>query len=300
METLPQLDRHSSPDPEPIIVDPAAELTEGPVWDPQRNRLLWVDITRGLVHESDWASGARRTWHVGDFVGSAAPRADGGVVVADGLGFAFLDEDTAAPVERIASILPVGHRMNDGACDPEGCFWAGSMAVDARQGAGALYRLSREGAVEKMLDGLTISNGLAWSRRQSRMYFVDSGTNGVDVFDWQGDGLLGERRRFVAIPSADGAPDGITIDREDCLWVALWDGWSVRRYSPDGELLCSIELPVAQVTSCAFGSPDLGDLYITTAAHDLSAADRDVQPLAGTVFRVRPGVFGLPTPAYEG
>lgn len=282
--------------PEPFVVDTDAELTEGPVWDGPRGRLLWVDITAGRVHSIDIETARRELWQLDHEVGAVAPCAGGGLVIADRMGFARLDEKPT----RLSDVVEPGLRMNDGACDPTGCFWAGTMAFDERPGAGALYRLSTDGSVQEMLGGVTISNGIGWSRDGARMYYVDSGVQSVEVFDWQPGAALGRRRRLVVLPAAAGTPDGLAVDAEDCLWVAFWGGWAVRRYSPEGELLSEVGLPVARVTSCAFGGEKLDELFITTAAHGLSEQERREQPLAGAIFRCRPGVRGLETFAYAG
>jgi sugar lactone lactonase YvrE len=274
-----------------------ARLSEGPVWDAERGRLLWVDIMLGRVHALAPDSGAEQRWQLDRHVGAVAPRAGGGLVVADEHGFSLLEEDPAAPAQPLADLLGPGLRMNDGACDPLGRFWAGSMAYDETPGAGHLYRLEGTGQATPVLANVTISNGLGWSPDESRMYFADSGEGRVDAFDWPS---FTGRRTVIEIPGSLGVPDGLAVDAEGAIWVAVWGGGCVRRYGGDGVLLGAIELPVAQVTSCAFGGPDLDELYITTAAHDLSPDDRRSQPLAGAVFRCRPGVRGLPATPYAG
>jgi sugar lactone lactonase YvrE len=191
--------------------------------------------------------------------------------------------------------------MNDGKCDAAGRFWAGTMALDERGGAGALYRLDPDGHVETMIDGVTISNGLDWSDDGRLMYFIDTPTQSVDVFDFDlASGRIANRRSFARIDPVDGAPDGLTLDAEGFVWVALWGGSRVRRYAPDGALDSIVRVPATYVTSCAFGGADLGDLYITTARIKLSEADRASQPLAGGLFRARPGVRGRPPHRFSG
>jgi sugar lactone lactonase YvrE len=217
-------------------------------------------------------------------------------------GFALLDRQTkdlqlVCPVERDRT----AHRMNDGKCDSSGRFWAGTMALDMSPGAGALYRLGTDLQAVQMLPEVSVSNGLAWSRDDRTMYFVDSGTNGVDVFDYTPEsGLIDHRRRLLDIAPGDGLPDGMAIDAEGFLWIALWDGWAVRRYTPDGTLDLVVELPTAQITSCTFGGEDLDELYITSASDGLPEWQRREQPHAGAIFRVRPGVVGLPTHKFAG
>jgi sugar lactone lactonase YvrE len=183
--------------------------------------------------------------------------------------------------------------MNDGACDRAGRFWAGTMALDERPGAGALYRLDRDGRVETMLRPVTISNGIDWTGDDRRMYFIDSPTQSVDLFDFDATtGAIANRRTFVRIPPDAGVPDGLTVDAGEGVWVALWGGGAVHRYTPDGALDCVVRLPVTHPTSCAFGGDDLRDLYITTAAIALDARERERQAHAGGLFRCRPGFVG--------
>jgi sugar lactone lactonase YvrE len=183
-------------------------------------------------------------------------------------------------------------RMNDGACDQQGRFFCGSMAYGAAPGRGALYRLDPDGTVHPVHSGITISNGIGWSPDGSRAYYVDSGTGRVDVCSPD----LVERRPFVTVPETTGTPDGLTVDADGGVWVALWGGSAVHRYSPDGELDQVVSLPVAQVSSCAFGGEDLDTLFITTSREGLS----DPEPAAGALFAVQPGTKGLPTLTFAG
>ncbi|HKE98640.1 MAG TPA: SMP-30/gluconolactonase/LRE family protein [Actinomycetes bacterium] len=277
-----------------VVVDARARLGEGPAWDARSGELIWVDILAGRVHRFDPASGADRFVEVGRHVGVAVPRAAGGLLLAVRGGFAVLGDDgTLAPVADVEADRP-GNRMNDGKCDPRGRLWAGTVADDERPGAGALYRLDPDRSVHRMLGGVSISNGLAWSADGATMYYVDSPSQGVDAFDYDpGSGAIARRRRVVSIPRRDGTPDGMAIDDDGCLWVALWGGGRVRRHTPDGRPDAQVELPASQVTSCAFGGPDRGDLYVTSAARGLAG-----EPLAGALFRCRPGVRGpLAVPA---
>jgi sugar lactone lactonase YvrE len=183
--------------------------------------------------------------------------------------------------------------MNDGSCDASGRFWAGTMALDERPGAGTLYRLSGDGHVETVLRPVTISNGLDWTDDDERMYFVDTATGCVDVFDFDAAaGAISNRRTFVRIAPEQGAPDGLTVDAEGCVWVSLWGGGAVHRYAPRGTLECVVRLPVTHPTSCAFGGNDLRELYITTAAIALTERERARQTNAGDLFRCRPGPAG--------
>jgi sugar lactone lactonase YvrE len=192
-------------------------------------------------------------------------------------------------------------RMNDGKCDPAGRFWAGTMALDKRRGAGALYRLDADGRVHRMLDEVSISNGLDWSNDGRLMYYVDTPTRSVDVFDFDvATGAIANRRSLARVEPDEGWPDGLTLDADGYIWVALWCGAAVRRYAPDGTLDRVVAVPTTYPTSCAFGGSDLGDLYITTAATALTPDERLREPLAGGLFRCRPGVHGRPAHRFGG
>lgn len=283
-----------------LVLDARAELGEGPVWDPGREQLIWVDITRNAVHRFDPVTEADEEQDAGQPVGAAAMRAQGGLILAVRDGFALLDAKGLTVIAGTEADV-AGNRMNDGKVDPMGRFWAGTMAVDMRVGAGALYRLDPDHGVHTMLTGLTISNGLGWSPDSRSMYFVDSGSGGVDVFDHDPEtGAIRNRRRLIDVDGSTGVPDGMAVDVEGFLWVVLWGGGVVHRYAPDGALAGIVRLPVSQVTSCAFAGRDLGDLYITSASAGLSPQQRAQEPHAGGVFHCRPGVPGQAPTLYRG
>jgi sugar lactone lactonase YvrE len=280
-----------------LVLDAHAQVGEGPVWDDASGTLVWVDIMGNTVHRYDPATGRDRTIDVGQPVGAAVLRHDGnGLVLALRDGFGMLDEGSGQ-IQLVAAVeadVPT-NRMNDGKCDPGGRFWAGTMAFEVTPGVAALYRLDPELQVNRMLSGVTLSNGLGWSPDGRQMYYIDSTTRGLDVFDFEpADGSLGERRRLITIPPGEGLPDGMTVDAEGGLWIALHGSGSIRRYMPDGRVDRVVRVPPKMVTCCTFGGSDLTDLYITTMSLGLSAADRRAQPLAGALFRCRPGVRGLP------
>lgn len=285
-----------------LVLDARAKVGEGAVWDGTAGRLVWVDIPAGLVHRLDPASGCDESFDVGQPVGAVAPRAAGGYVLAVRDGFAFLDP--AGPATRTVCEVEARDprtRMNDGRCDSTGRFWAGTMALDMSPGAGSLYRLDRDLSVVTMLDRLSVPNGITWSPDDRSMYLVDSGEHSVDAFEFEaGTGTIQNRRRLIEIPERDGLPDGMSIDADGCLWVALWGGWAVRCYGPDGTLRRQVDLPVALATSCGFGGERLDELYVTSASEGLTADDRARQPHAGGVFRIRPGTQGSPARRFGG
>ena len=273
-------------------------LGEGARWDARRGELLRVDILAGCVYRDrvakDGALIPVRTYEVPTTVGSIAPiEGDEGWLLAAGRGFVHLTLDGA--VNALAEVAPAGTRMNDGACDPQGRFWAGTMAEDHHAGGGALYRLDGEGGIELMLDGLTIPNGLGWSLDGATMYLIDSGPRVVHAFGFDPDrGTISGGRELVTVAEELGAPDGMTVDAAGDLWVAIYGGGQVHRYSPDGELRQVLTVPAEQSTSCAFAGPGLNRLYVTTATEDWSEAQRRAEPAAGLAYRFDTDVTGRP------
>ena len=285
-----------------VVAECHNELGEGPWWDARTATLLWIDIDGRLVQRHDPATGRTTTRSLDQKPGAVTARAGGGLALAleDGVWVADADD---GPVRRVAPIEveDPGTRLNDATCDRLGRLWVGSMANDARPGAGSLYRVDPDGSVERVLVDLAISNGIDWSPDDRCMYFIDSATRRVDVFDYDlATGRATGRRALIELPEDAGLPDGMTVDAAGYLWVAVWDGWSVRRYSPSGDLDRVVQLPVARPTSCAFGGPDLADLYVTSASTGLSPAELADQPLAGALFVVRPGVRGLEATPFGG
>lgn len=285
-----------------ILVDAHATLGEGPLWDTRVNAVLWVDILADAVHRYDLASGQDTPFFVPGQPSAIVPRASGGWVLATREGFATLDALDLAPqvVAPVTKDQP-DHRMNDGKVDPAGRFWAGTMPYAEDQPTGVLYRLDPDYSVHRMLDHVTVSNGLGWSPDGSRMYYIDSPTRRVDVFDFDMEtGSISNRRPLVETAPNPGVPDGMTVDADGALWVAFWGGWAVHRYTPDGRLDREVSLPVSHVTSCTFGGTDLTTLFITSASQGLAPEERAKEPHAGALFACTPGVAGLPTNTFAG
>ena len=269
---------------------------EGPVWAAGWDGLRFVDMLAGDIVSLDAGGALRERLHVGSVAAAFRPRAGGGLVVAVERGFAFVDDE--GRVEPLPELWEdPGVRMNEGGTDPQGRFYCGSMAYDMTPGAGRLYRLDPSGAVAVVVEGVTCSNGLDWSPDRSTAYYVDSLTHRIDRFDHDEATGLGDRRPFVTVPEEEGLPDGLTVDVEGGVWVALFGGSAVRRYGSDGSLDAVLELPVSQVTACTFGGPGFRELYVTTSREEL--AD-DEQPEAGSIFRAEPGVAGTPPTPFAG
>lgn len=277
------------------VVRAGASLGEGPVWDGAREELVWVDIDRGLVHR--WSPARRRdvALEVGREVGCAVPRAGGGLVLALRDGFALLAPGAERPevVAWVERDRP-DTRMNDGACDGRGRLWAGTMSIAGDTRSAALYRLDPDLRVRRALTGLSISNGVGWSPDGGRMYHVDTPRRRVDVYRFDLDGgVIGGRLAAIQVA---GTPDGLAVDAEGGVWIALWGGGAVQRYDPGGRPAERVELPVSRVTSCCFGDPDLATLYVTSAARGAGPGE----PLAGALFACRPGVAGIPATPFGG
>ena len=275
--------------------DPVAYHAEGPVWSETWGGLRWVDMLAGdiLSLESD-GSVSRR--HVGDIAAMVRPRRRGGAVIAVERGFALEESDgTLTRLEELWSGDDL--RMNEGGCDPDGRFYCGSMAYDQRPGAGSVYRLDPDLSVTVVLDGVTISNGLEWSPDGALAYYVDTPTHQVSVFDYDRDHGLTGKRVFIEIPAEQGGPDGLTVDEQGGVWVAMYGGGAVHRYSAGGTRDEVVEVPARQVTACAFGGPGLDELFITTSREN---QEPGVDPLAGSLFSAAVGVAGLPVRGFAG
>ncbi|WP_369246380.1 SMP-30/gluconolactonase/LRE family protein [Streptomyces sp. R41] len=278
-----------------VAVHAHAALGEGPTWDPHAQRLIWVDILGSRVHTYDPVSGHRTVMATEQHVGAAKPRAGGGLVVnlRDGVGL-YGAPGSGEPFRWLHREPVPGRRANDAAVAPDGSLWCGTMRYDEAPRGGTLSRIAPDGTVRTILDDVAVSNGTGWSPDGRLMYYIDSPTRRIDVFDVGEDQLPTNRRPLADVD--DGFPDGLTVDADGCVWVALWDGGAVRRYTPDGELDRVVELPVRRPTACAFGGADLTDLYITTARTGLEAP----HPMSGSVLVVPGAGKGLPQPAFAG
>jgi sugar lactone lactonase YvrE len=275
------------------VADVQAVLGEGPIWVAREAALYWLDIKGRKIFRLSEA-GELDQWPTPFRVGSIAPRANGGFIAGTDQGIAEIDLSSGRlqilfnPEEELAS-----NRFNDGKVDRSGRFWAGTMDDEERRASGALYRFMEDLSWVAVDAGYKVTNGPAFSPDGKRMYHSDSARQVTYAFDIDEAGNAANRRTFLQFGEGDGYPDGMTVDAEACLWIAFWDGSCVRRYSPDGELLRAVEMPVSRPTSCAFGGSGLDRLYVTSARIGLDETALGMQPNAGGLFLVTPGVQGI-------
>lgn len=273
------------------IADVGALLGEGPVWVARNEALYWVDIVSGKLFRR--ISGRTDVLDPGRPLCSIVPRLRGGFIGGSLDGLVAIGEDFAVTPLVHPEVDRPGNRFNDGKVDRAGRFWAGTMDREENNDTGSLYRLDPDLTCTRIDSGYTVTNGPAFSVDGRTMYHTDSGRQTIFAFDLDDAGGASNRRVLARFGAGDGYPDGMTVDAEDCLWVAFWDGWCVRRLSARGERLQEIAVPVQRPTSCAFGGKDLGQLFITSARRDLTPAEMERQPQAGGLFCVKPGVTGI-------
>ena len=287
-----------------LLFDACAELGEVPAWDAHTQTLYWVDVLAKRIY-----TGVELLAQLDDYVGCVAPRKDGRLILTQSACIAELDPDdlsqgqpaAAKPTVRAAVSEPANNRFNDGKCDPAGRFLAGTMDKNEKDASGALYSYDG-GAVTKLLTGIRISNGLTWSPDYKTFYYIDTPTRNVKAFDYDlASGQIVDPRIVVHVPESLGWPDGMTSDTDGNLWIALWDGAQVTKWSPNtGRLLEQIPIPALQSSSCVFGGRHMNELYVTSARVGLSEADLTKYPLSGGLFKVTTKVTGMPTFEFSG
>lgn len=278
-----------------------AQLGEAPVWHPDELRLYWVDILHPGVYRFDPGTGLNEACAPGKLVSAVLPRTGGGVMAATQDGIEVLDFDAgrlipfADPENDLTE-----NRLNDAKIGPDGAIWVGSMRLDASKPSGGLFRVTPQGVVERKESGITVSNGLGWSPDKATFYFVDTVPGVIHAYDSEpGSGALSNRRVFARIPESEGRPDGLTVDQDGGVWCAIWDGWCLHRYQPDGTLERTIDMPVPRPTSVSFGGSDLATLYVTSARTRLPASTLAEAPLSGGLFAFKPGETGLASPMFD-
>lgn len=282
-----------------LILDAKATLGEGPAWDSKTQTLYWLDILAKRIYAD-----TRILAELDDLIGCLAPRKNGNLLLGTRLGFADLnpfDQTQGKPASVQLTVLasldePPTNRMNDGKCDPAGRFLAGTMDMNEKDPNGALYSFDGK-QVTHLFDGITISNGLAWSIDYKIFYYIDTPTRVVKAFDYDlATGQIANPRIAVYIPESIGWPDGMTSDTEGNLWIAIWGGAQVTKWNPNtGTLLEQISVPALNTSSCVFGGKDMNELYITSARLGMSAADLKKYPLSGGLFKVDTNIMGMPT-----
>lgn len=280
------------------------ELGESCRWDEVRNELYWVDILTGRFFRATADAAAveiTAVHNVDGFISAIAPCRDRsrGWVVAVNQGISLIDEsglprELSRPEANREALV----RMNDGCADPWGRFWFGSMAFDVAEGQGVLYRYQDSTGSEVMLRDVTNSNGIGWSPDRSHMYYVDSGPAILYLFDVSTEGEISEQRLLIQFDEKEGVPDGLCVDAEGAIWIAVWGASQVRRYSPHGELIGRLDLPTSQPSSCAIGGANGTTLYVTTAREEMSELALASEPHAGRVFSADVGVPGLPIDSF--
>ena len=283
-----------------LLLDAKATLGEGPAWDAKTQTLYWVDILERRLHIYN---GKDRTIQLKDYIGCVAPCKDGKLILALGFGFWTLDLASAELTEiAVPPGEPPTNRFNDGKCDPAGRLLAGTLDMAERQANGSLYSLAPDKQLTKLLSGIRISNGLAWSPDYKIFYYIDTPTRTVKAFDYDvGTGRITNPRQALYVPEELGWPDGMTSDSEGQLWIGMWGGAQVTKWNPNtGRLLEQIPVPALQTTSCVFGGNDMNELYITSARKGMDEADLKAYPLSGGVFRMRTKVTGMPTFEFGG
>ena len=286
-----------------LVLDTKSDLGEGAIWNYKTGELIWVDITGKILNFYTPKLKNNKEMLTGQMIGTVVPAESGKMMVALENGFYQLDPETGAKklIANPEEDIP-GNRFNDGKCDPAGRFWAGTMSTTGKRQAGALYRLDADGSVHKMIDNVGTSNGIVWSPDYTKMYYIDTPTRKVMAWDYNNvTGEISNPKPAVEVPEEMGYPDGMTIDADSNVWIALWSGSAVGCWNPEtGELLRTIDVPAKNVTSVAFGDDDLGTLYITTARTGTSEEELEKFPLAGGVFKTRPGVKGVEAFFFKG
>lgn len=286
-----------------LVLDTKSALGEGAIWNHKTGELIWVNITDKILNFYSPTLKNNKEMLTGQMIGTVVPAESGKVIVALENGFYQLDPITGSkkfivdPEEDIQ-----GNRFNDGKCDPAGRFWAGTMSTTGKRQAGALYRLDADGSAHKMIDNVGTSNGIVWSLDNTRMYYIDTPTRKVMAWDYNNEtGEISHPETAIEVPEGMGFPDGMTIDADGNVWIALWGGSAVGCWNPEtGELLRTVNVPAKNVTSVAFGDDDLETLYITTARTRTSDEELEIFPLAGGVFKIRPGVKGVEAFFFKG
>lgn len=275
----------------------SSTLGEGAFWNYKTQELLWIDIEQQQLHVFDPSANTNKTIQMPNKIGTVVPSEDGNtaiVALSDGIYKVNMHTHELALLSAIESTT-IENRFNDGKCDPNGNLWVGSMHLKQEKPNAKLYKVSSNGSTTAMLDQITISNGIVWTKEGTTMYYIDTPTGVIKGFDFNvKNNTISNERIAVKVDPKDGFPDGMAIDENDNLWVGMWNGNAVAQFNPrTGQLLSKIKVPAHNVTSCAFGGENLETLYITTASIDMNSDERNAYTNAGAIFKVKPGVKGV-------
>jgi L-arabinonolactonase len=282
------------------VANTADVLGEVPRWHATEKALYWIDALKPAIHCYDPTSGKVESWTPPEKLGSFAPCANGGLIIAGRNGFALYDPRSGS-FARVSDPENKADEniLNDGRCDPRGRFWAGSMTKTMKGATGRLYRVDK-GRTEACDENIWVSNGIAWSPDGATMYFADSHVHTIFAYDYElANGKLGKRRVFADLNAMTGVPDGASCDSKSYLWAAMFDGACIARFAPDGRLDRTVPMPISRPTAVAFGGPDLRTMYVTTARFRLAPEKLAAEPHAGGLLALDVGVAGLPEPMYQ-
>ena len=273
-----------------------AELGEGAFWNHKSEEFYWVDILGKQLHIYNPKTKENRSFPTPSRIGTVVPKNDSLAIIAldDGIYMMNTENGSVSLLSDIEKELTI-NRFNDGKCDPNGNLWVGSMHLKETDPMGSVYKIDNDGNTTKMIDSVTISNGIVWTKDHTTMYYIDTPTATIRAYDYDMEtASIVNERVAVNVNPDDGFPDGMAIDSEDMLWVGLWNGNAVARYNPkNGNLISKIKVPAHNVTACAFGGDNLDVLYITTARVDMTDEEKEQYPLAGSIFVAHPGVTGV-------
>ncbi len=286
-----------------LVYETPAKLGEGAIWNYKTNEFYWIDIEGKELNIFSPKTNQNKTIQMPCRIGTVVPTTEKDeaiVALEDGIYIVNTKTDELSILSDVESDM-IENRFNDGKCDPNGNLWVGSMHLKQSKPNANLYKIDSNGQANKMLDNITISNGIVWSKDKKTMYYIDTPTGKIKAYDFDAKtSTISNERVAVNVDQKDGFPDGMTIDENDMLWVGMWNGNAVANYNPKtGELIRKIEVPAHNVTACAFGGENLDELYITTASVDMTKEEKEKYPLAGSLFKVKLDLKGVKSPFFK-
>jgi len=287
--------------PKPLF-EIQTNLGEGPIWDASTNQLYWVDINAGRYFKATFPDGPVESFEIGQKLGSLALRTAGGIVMAAQNGFGFFEETTQTftLIDNFSADNHPEIRLNDGAVDSQGRFFAGTMDMKQREPLGKLYRLNKDLTLHQLEENIYISNGMGWSLDNQTFFYIDTLSHSVAAYDYEViTGNIANKRIFIQFSNKE-YPDGMTIDSEGGFWIAFWGAAKIGHFDANGQHIEDIPVPALQPTSCCFGGPDMTTLFITSAATGLSPQQMEEMPLNGRLFMMETNVRGREAPRFGG